>query len=386
MLEERKEIYKQLKNDRQALYNYKYKTEKQYKKEFEFLKKVDSKALQSEWRNLKSAYQNFFNGLKKGRKIGFPKFKSKNSKQSYTTFNINNNCKIAFEKRKVKLPKIKSWIDYRDDRIFTEEIKQVTVSKTRTGEYYTSILIERKNNITLKQELEDNKVIGFDMSASKFLIAKEIEFINPRFYRMEQKRFKRLHRELSRKQKGSNNRYKAQLKLARFYNKINNRKKDWIHKITHLLSEHFDCIILEDLNIKGMQQFNSGISKSVTLDFSWHQFTAILRYKMQQKGKHLIFIDRFFPSSKMCSVCGSVNNQLQLKDRNWTCSECNREHDRDINASINIRNKGIEILTENQIKIIKNNDTTVGTTGFAFRENVRLINQQFLRKKEATCL
>ncbi|TKJ21892.1 MAG: hypothetical protein CEE43_08085 [Promethearchaeota archaeon Loki_b32] len=247
-------------------------------------------------------------------------------------------------------------------------------------------MIERKNNIRPRQEIEDNKIIGFDMSASKFLITKEIEFMNPRFYRMEEERLKRKHRKLSRKQKGSNNKLKGQYKLARFYSKINNRKKDWIHKITHLLSEHFDCIILEDLNIKGMQQFNSGISKSVTLDFSWHQFTAILRYKLEQKGKHLIFIDRFFPSSKTCSNCGHINSQLLLNERKWVCPDCSTELDRDINASINIRNKGLEILKENQIKIIKNNDTTVGPTGVAFRENLRLITQQFLRKKEATCL
>lgn len=107
---------------------------------------------------------------------------------------------------------------------------------------------------------------------------------------------------------------------------------------------------------------------------------------MEEKGKYLILIDRYFPSSKMCSVCGYVNNQLRLDNRKWACPKCNIEHDRDINASINIRSKGLEILKENHIKIIKNNDRTVGTTGFAFGEDVRLINQQFLRKKEATCL
>ena len=385
MLEERKEVYKQLKNDKEALYSNKYKTEKQYKEEFEFLKEVDSKALQSEWRKLQSAYRNFFIGLNQGRKIGFPKFKSKRTKQSYTTFNINNNSKVDFENRKIKLPKIKSWIKYRDNRRFSEEIKNITVSKDKTGKYYVSILIQRENNIKPKQKIEENKIIGFDMSASKFLIAKEIEFINPRFYRMEQERLRILHRELSRKQKGSNNRYKTQYRLVKLYNKINNRKRDWIHKITHLLSENFDSVILEDLNIKGMQQFNSGVSKSVTRDFSWHQFTDLLSYKMKQRGNHLILIDRFFPSSKMCSVCGYLNNQLELNDRTWVCSNCKTEHDRDVDAAINIRKKGLEILKENQIKIIKNNDSTVGTTGFAFRENIRLINQQFLRKKEAIC-
>lgn len=386
MLEERKTVYEQKKNDKKALNNYKYKTEKQYKQEYEFLKEVDSKALQSEWRNLQSAFRNFFNGLKKGRKVGFPKFKSRKTKQTYTTFSINNNCKIDFEKRKIKFPKINTWINYRDDRIFIEEIKHITVSKNRSGKYHASIVIERESSITPRQELEDNKIIGFDMSAPKFLIAKEIEFVNPRFYRMEQKKLKKLHRELSRKQKGSSNNKKSTLKLAKLYNKINNRKKDWMHKVSHLLSEHFDCVILEDLNIKGMQHFNSGLSKSVTLDFSWNFFVNILRYKMEQKGKYLILIDRYFPSSKICSVCGYVNNQLRLDHRKWTCPECNIEHNRDINASINIRSNGLEILKGNHIKIIKNNDRTVGTTEFAFGEDVRLINQQFLRKKEATCL
>ena len=374
MLKERKRSYETLKNSKKTLYNYKYKTEKQYKEEFKFLKEVDSKALQSEWRNLQSAYRFFFDGLKKERRIGFPKFKSKKSKQSYTTYSINNNCKIDFEKRKIKLPKIKSWIKYRDNRRFSEEIQHITISKDRKGNYYASILIQKENDVELKQEIEEKKIIGFDMSAAKFLIAKEIEFINPRFYRMEQKKLTILHRELSSKLKGSNNRHKAQYRLAKLYSKINNRKLDWIHKITHLLSESFDCIILEDLNIKGMQQFNSGVSKSVTRDFSWHQFIDILRYKMKQRGNHLILIDRFFPSSKLCSVCGILNNQLKLADRKWVCNSCNTEHDRDVNAAINIRNRGLEFLKEYNIKIIKNNDATVGTTGITFRENVRLIN------------
>ena len=140
MLEERKQSYKELKNDKDSLYSYTYKTEKEYKQEYSFLKEVDSKALQSEWRHLKSAYDNFFRNIKKGIKKGFPHFKSKKSKQTYTTFNINDNCKIDFEKKKLKLPKINTWITYRDKRAFNEKIKQITVSKTKTGKYYASIL------------------------------------------------------------------------------------------------------------------------------------------------------------------------------------------------------------------------------------------------------
>lgn len=387
MLEERVKVYEELKGDSQALHDHRYKTEKEYKEEFEFLKEVDAKALQSEWRHLKSAYTDFFRNLKKGIKSGFPKYKSKKSRQSYTTYNINDNCKIDFKKRKLKLPKIKGWINYKDNRKFDEEIKHITVSKTRSGKYYASILIEIESDIQSKQEIQEAKIIGFDMSATNFLITKRFKFTNPRFYRAEQNKLRKLHKEVSRRKNGSNNRNRSKNKLARIYEKINNRKKDWTHKITHILSEHFDCVILEDLNIKGMQQFNSGLSKSVSLDFSWHQFVTILKYKMEQKGKHLILVDRFFPSSKLCSNCGYKKDDLKLDDKEWTCPQCQAHHHRDINASENIEKEGKKILREKNIKIISNNDTAVGTTVNAFGEDVRLsLGEQFSMNYESIAL
>ena len=387
MLEERVKVYEELKGDSQALHDHRYKTEKEYKEEFEFLKEVDAKALQSEWRHLKSAYTDFFRNLKKGIKSGFPKYKSKKSRQSYTTYNINDNCKIDFKKRKLKLPKIKGWINYKDNRKFDEEIKHITVSKTRSGKYYASILIEIESDIQSKQEIQEAKIIGFDMSATNFLITKRFKFTNPRFYRAEQNKLRKLHKEVSRRKNGSNNRNRSKNKLAKIYEKINNRKKDWTHKITHILSEHFDCVILEDLNIKGMQQFNSGLSKSVSLDFSWHQFVTILKYKMEQKGKHLILVDRFFPSSKLCSNCGYKKDDLKLDDKEWTCPQCQAHHHRDINASENIEKEGKKILREKNIKIISNNDTAVGTTVNAFGEDVRLsLGEQFSMNYESIAL
>jgi len=386
MLEERKQVYEQLKDDKEALYNYKYKTEKQYKEDFNFLKEVDSKALQTERRHLWSAYKNFFRGLKNGQNIGFPRFKSKRSRQSYTTYNINNNCKIDFNNKKLKTPKI-SWIKYRNDKIFNQDIKHITVSKTKSGKYFASLLIEIENDVEPKRVIENDKIVAFDMSASNFLITKEFKLTNPRFYRNEETKLKKLHREVSRKKKGSNNRNRARKKLARLYEKINNRKMDWMHKMTHLLSEHFDCVVLEDLNIKGMQKFNSGLSKSVSLDFSWYQFVSTLEYKMEQKGKHLILIDRYFPSSKLCSECGYKNDDLELSDRDWTCPECHTYHDRDVNASENIRNEGLKQLEDKNITIISNDDTAVGTTVDAFGENVRLmLGQQFSMNYESTPL
>ncbi|MBA7512615.1 hypothetical protein ES705_04623 [subsurface metagenome] len=384
MLDERIQSYQELKDDKVSLYSYTYKTEKEYKQEHSFLKEVDSKALQSEWRHLKSAYDNFFRNLTKGVKKGFPRYKSKKSRQSYTTFNINCNCKIDFGRKKPKLPKIKTWISYRDERVFDEKIKQITMSKTKSGKYYASILLELENNLIPKNVLQDDKIIGFDMSASKFLITKDLELLNPRFYRNEESKLRKAHRDVSRKKKGSNNRTKARVRLATLYEKIHNRKKDWVHKITHLLSEQFDCVILENLNIKGMQQFNSGISKSVSLDFSWHQFITLLKYKLEQKGKYLILIDRYFASSKLCSNCGFKNDALSLSDREWTCPECNAHHDRDVNASLNITKEGVKILKQNGITIT-NNDYAVGTTVNAFGADVRLsLGEQFSMNYEST--
>ncbi|MHA1193398.1 MAG: RNA-guided endonuclease TnpB family protein [Promethearchaeota archaeon] len=371
MLEERIHVYQKLKNDKLTLYNYKYISEKKYKQQYPFLKEVDSKALQSEWNHIKSAYDNFFRNLKKGEMKGFPKFKSQKTKQSYTTYNINDNCKIDFKKRKLKLPKIKTWIKYRDMRTFKENIKHVTVSKSKSGDYFASLIIDIECSVLPKHIVEENKIVGFDMSASKFLITKELALSNPRFYRKEESNLKNLHKELSKKKKGSNNRNRARLRLAKLYEKIENRKKDWLHKMTHLLSEYFDCIILEDLNVKGMQQFNSGISKSVSLDFSWNQFITILKYKMEAKGKHLILVDRFFPSSKLCSVCGFKNKELSLSTRRWTCLSCNAHHDRDVNAAKNIRNEGVRLLQKLDVTIITDNDSTVGTTVNAFGEDVK---------------
>ncbi|NVM27965.1 MAG: IS200/IS605 family element transposase accessory protein TnpB [Candidatus Helarchaeota archaeon] len=361
MLEERKTVYEELKDDKEQLYTHKYKTERQYKQEFPFLSEVDSKALQSETRNLLQAFQNFFRGLRKGKKIGHPKFRSKKQKQTYTTYNINNNIRIDPTAKRIKLPKV-GWVKYRDGREPIHPIKHVTVSRTRTNKYFVAIIIELEIDVESLTTIPLHKIEAFDMSAPNFLVTETVTLTNPRFYRTQERKLKRLHELLSRKQKSSKNRDKARYRLARFYEKIQNQKRDWTHKVTHQLSNQFDAIILEDLNIQGMQQFNSGLSKSVTLDFSWHQFVSYLRYKLEWQGKHLVIADRFFPSSKRCSVCGQINNDLQLSERTWTC-QCGVTHDRDVNASTNIKEEGINLLLDQGITIIKDNNTTVGTTG-----------------------
>ncbi len=373
MLAERNEVYERLKDDKKELKNYKYKTEKRYKEEYPFLKEADSIALQSSREHLQDAFSNYFEGLKKGRKVSFPRFKSKKGKKSYTTKQTNGNIKINFERKKLKLPKLK-WLKYRDDRVFSEKIKHATVSKSKSNKYFVSLTLEAQKDIEPKRVLYEKDVIAFDMSARDFLVNDAFRLTNPRFYRSEEKRTKKHQKNLSRKKEGSKNREKARLTLAKHSDKISDRKKDWTHKLTRKLADNYDAIVLENLNVKGMQKFNSGLSKSVTLDFSWHQFKTYLKYKMEWLGKHFVLVDRFFPSSQICSNCGQKTNDLKLKDRVWTCSYCGTTHDRDENASKNLKAEGIRILQEErQVAIIRNNDKpTVGTTGsHAFGEDVR---------------
>jgi putative transposase len=344
-------VYQSLKDNKEELYNYKYKTEKQYKEKFPFLKDVDSIALQSARERLQDAYQRFFDGIKKSRYVGFPRFRSRKDRQSFRTKTTNNNIKIDLTRKKLKIPKMKTWLKFHDNRIFKEPIRNVTVSKTKIGKYFASISIQIEQEMVKKKNIQYNKIEAFDMSAKSFLISNSVKYVNPRFYRNERKRVRKVHRRHSRKRKGSKNREKMRIKLSRVYDKICNRNRYWMHKITHNLSERYDAIILEDLNIEGMKRFNKGIAKSVTLDFSWSEFVTALRYKMDWKGKHLQLVDRYFPSSKLCSNCGYKNNDLTLADREWTCPECLIEHDRDRNASKNIKNEGIRLLQSNHIMI-----------------------------------
>ena len=352
MLAERNDIYQRLKDNSEALRDHKYKTEKEYKQDFEFMKEVDSKALQSTTRHLLEAFQNFFKGLKETRKVGYPKFKSKKNKQTYTTYNINNNIKIDFEKKRIKLPKVNTWIRFKDNRSFAEPIRHVTVSKTKGGKYYMSVLIEEELSVTPLTEVHRDDIAAFDMSASDFLVGEGETFSNPRFYRTSEKKLRKLHRQFSRKKRGSQNRWKSRMRLAQLYERIANQKHDWTHKTTLKLANMHSAVILEDLSIKGMQQFNKGVSKSISLDFSWHQFKKILKYKLEWRGKHYQEVGRFFPSSKSCSVCGYRNADLTLSEREWTCPECATHHDRDINASINLKKEGIRLLEERGITVI----------------------------------
>ena len=330
MLADKIEFYKETK---QKLNN----TPAQYKNEFEWLKEVDSLALANAQMNLQTAYNNFF----RDPKIGFPKFKSKKkSKNSYTTNNQKGT--ISLLHNKIKLPKV-GYVKIKQHREIPSdhEIKSVTVSKTASGNYYVSILTEYFYDIP-KRELSKDKALGLDYASHSFYVdsqGREADY--PRFYRETQDKLAKEQRKLANMKYGSNNYQKQKVKIATIHEHIANQRKDWLHKLTHRLATEYDFICVEDINMKNMSQ-SLRLGKS-TLDNSFGMFRTFLQYKLEEQGKRLIKIDKWFPSSKMCRFCGTVNTDLKLSDRIWTCA-CDKTLNRDENAAINILNVGLSMV------------------------------------------
>lgn len=331
MLAERIEVYKNLKDSPEALKSYKYKTEKQYKEEYEFLKEVDAVSLVQTNRDLVQAYKNFFRRIKTNpANPGFPKFKSRKSRNSYRTY--GRSIRVDFDNKQIKLYKL-GWIKYKDDRTFNTSIRNVTVSQNKAGHYYVSILVEED----IETKPINGNTIGIDMGLKDYITDSNGEKVeHPKYYHKIEKRIKKLNRELSRKKNGSNNRKKARIRLARKHEKLNNQKRDFLNKLTSKIIDENQIIILEDLNIAGMIQ-NKHLAKSIQQS-NWFEFKIKLMYKANWYGREVKVVERFFPSSKTCSVCGEKNTELKLKDREWTCTNCNMNHDRDINAAINLKN------------------------------------------------
>ena len=355
MLAERKETYEKLKDDKVALKAYKYQTEKQYKQEFEWLAEVDSIAVQQARVDLEIAYKNFFDsvsGKRKGRKVSYPKFKSKReTRQSFRTINVNNNIDIVFENKRIKLPKLK-WLRYSDDRTFEGIIKNVTVEKTSTGKYFACILVEENIETKIHQVSSQSKCIGLDYDSKNLFTSDKNQIAGyPRFYRKYEKKLAKEQKRLSRKIKGSNNRNKQRIKVAKVHEKIVNSRKDFHQKLSTYLVENYDVIGIETLNMQAMSQCLN-LAKS-TLDNSWGSFTNMLEYKCEWKGKHLVFADKYYASSKMCNACGYKNVELTLSDREWYCPICGTHHLRDQNAGINLMN-----FAKEKLEI-----STVGITG-----------------------
>jgi putative transposase len=298
------------------------------KKEFSWLKEINSQSLQGATLNLERAFTNFFR-----KKASFPKFKSK--KHPKQSFQIPQHYKLDWENNKVFLSKI-GWVKAKLHGQFKGEMKTATVSKTPTGKYFISITVEDGKPIPNKQPFDEKTTMGIDLGITHFCILSNGEKIdNPKHLKKSLQRLKVLQKRLSRKQKGSNNREKARLKLAKLHEKIVNQRNDFQHKLSFKLIGENQAIALEDLNVKGMVK-NHNLAQSI-LDVAWSSFVSKLSYKAEKFGKIIIKIGRFEPSSKICSVCGYYNDNLKLKDRVWKCPVCNTEHDRDVNAAVNIK-------------------------------------------------
>jgi len=317
-------------------------TPAQYKKKFPYFKEVDSLALANAQINLQTAYKNFFQNPK----TGFPNFKSKkNSRRSYTTNIVNNN--IELKNGRLKLPKA-GWVRVKQHREIPEDykLKSVTVSQIGSGKFYASILFEYEEEITNK---DPQSFLGMDYSMHDLYVDSEgNKGEYERFYRKSEQKMKREQRKLSLMKKGSKNRAKQRIKVAKVHEKIANSRKDFLHKKSRQIANVYDCVCIENLDMKAMSKcLNFG--KSVH-DNAYGRFIEILSYKLQKQGKYLVEVDKFYPSSQLCSVCGYQNKETKdLSIREWICPQCGTRHDRDINAAENLLKEGKRLLL-NQIK------------------------------------
>ena len=306
------------------------------KDKYVFLKEVDSISLQQSLRHLDAAFKSFFELPKSG----FPKYKSKHrSKKSYSTVCVNGN--ISISEGFVTLPKVGAVKLKQHRRIPSDyKLKSVTVSRSPSGKYYASILFEYDNVVT---PAALNNFLGLDYSMPELYTDSDGREPNyPKFYRKAEKKLAVEQRKLSKMKKGSNNRKKQIIKVAKLHEKVANQRKDFLHKQSRQIANAYDCVCIEDLDMKAMSQaLNFG--KSVA-DNGWGMFISYLTYKLEEQGKKLIKVDKFFPSSQTCSCCGYVNKETKkLSVRAWDCPQCGAHHNRDINAAINIKNEGMRL-------------------------------------------
>ena len=298
-----------------------------------WLCEVDAVALQQCLRDLDVAYQRFFNGN------GYPNFKSKRGKNSYRT--NGRNIHLDQDSKMIKIPKV-GWIKFRDKSNFSglTKINNITISKISSGKYFASISAE----VDITALAKTKKSCGIDLGLKYFCILNDgTKFENPKFLVRSEKRLRLLQKSLNRKVYDSKNYEKARIKLAKFYEHIVNCRKDYLHKISIFLVKNYDIVCAETLRVKNMIK-NHKLAKAIS-DVSWYEFYRQLEYKCSWHDKKIIKIDAYFASSQTCSNCGYKNSDVKNLDvREWTCPECSKHHDRDINAATNILNKGLYLI------------------------------------------
>jgi putative transposase len=341
-LAKRKEIYE---NEKKSMSCYDcIKDLTKLKSEHDWLKESDKCSLQNALKDLDSAYKKFF---KEG--AGYPKFKGKKThKFSYRTSYTNNNIEV--KDKKIKLPKV-GWVRTKDKMIPKGRILNATVSQSPSGKYYVSVCC---TDVEIEQFPKTCNTVGIDLGIKNFAITSDGEiYDNPAFLKQSLDKLVKLQRELSRKTRGGSNWNKARIKVARMQEHIVNQRKDFLHKLSHQFVRYNDLISVEDLDVKSIMEKknenlsnkqNANVHRSMA-DVSWHEFVRQLQYKCDWYGKKLIKVDRYYPSSQICSCCG--NKYPIVKDltvRDWVCPKCGARLDRDINAAINILNEGLRIL------------------------------------------
>ena len=319
------------------------------KKGFSFLKEANSQSLQASLRDLDDAFQKFFK-----KQAGYPNFKKKGV---YSSIVIPQKFKI--QDSFIFIPKLKTAIKVKFHRKVYEAVKSISVSKTTSGKYYVNMLVEKFAFTPYIPKKVVGKISGIDLGLKDFAIIttgtdfdnkESFKISNPKYLLKSQKRLIKLSRQLDRKvhkrskqdkTTPSKNYVKFKNKLSKLHEHIFNQRKDFLHKLSLRTVNDSQVIVLEDLNIKGMVK-NGNLSKSIS-DVSWSKFNDMLEYKASWYGRQVFKVNRFYPSSKTCSKCGYIKQDLRLSDRQWTCPNCNTTHDRDINASINLFLEGLKV-------------------------------------------